>query len=100
VINTEKKLPMSNKEKDFVHLMSILGDNTRYKMFKIMLQKQELCVSEMADELGVSNSAISQHFRLFEMAGMVIKKREGQKICHVLNSENDMLVKLSKIIRS
>ena len=42
----------------------------------------KLCVSEISTLLGVSPSAVSQHFRMFELAGLVTKTRQGQRMCY------------------
>jgi len=52
-----------------------------------MSSTQELCVSEMAQQLHISPSAVSQHFRNFEILGLVTKERTGQKICYVLTDD-------------
>ena len=74
-------------EKRIVHSMQLLGDSTRFKMFKLLSSNQELCVSEMASQLGISPSAVSQHFKSFEMLGLVTKQRTGQKICYVFSDD-------------
>jgi len=84
------QISVSPKEERLVFAMQILGDKTRYKMFKLLSSKQELCVSEIADKLDISVSAVSQHFKNFEMNGLVDKKRTGQKICYGL--KKDVLV--------
>jgi DNA-binding transcriptional ArsR family regulator len=75
------------KEQRIVHAMQLLGDNTRFKIFKLLSSESELCVSEMAQQLNISPSAVSQHFRNFEMLGLVEKQRTGQRICYVLNDD-------------
>ena len=82
---------LSSQEQRLVHAMQLLGDSTRFKMFKLMSSDEELCVSEIASTLNISASAVSQHFRNFEMLGLVEKERMGQKICYVLK-EDDVLV--------
>jgi DNA-binding transcriptional ArsR family regulator len=79
--------------------MQLLGDATRYKMFKLLCSNQDLCVSEMANRLNISPSAVSQHFRSFEMLGLVEKERTGQKICYIFTDDElvDELRKLTKI---
>ena len=79
------------QEKRLVHTLQLLGDKTRFKIFKLLASEEELCVSEMASRLSISPSAVSQHFRNFELLGLVEKERMGQKICYVLN-EDDLLV--------
>ena len=88
---------VSASEQRLVHALQLLGDLTRFKMFKLLASGQEMCVSEIASHLHISPSAVSQHFRNFEMIGLVEKERMGQKICYVLN-DSDELVQELKII--
>ena len=88
---------LSTNEQRLVHAMQLLGDSTRFKMFKLLTEDSDMCVSEIASKLDISSSAVSQHFRNFEMLGLVEKERMGQKICYVLN-EDDQLVKELKNI--
>jgi DNA-binding transcriptional ArsR family regulator len=87
---TEETTTLSLDENRIVHAMQLLGDSTRFKMFKLLSTNEDLCVSEMANRLGISPSAVSQHFRSFEMLGLVTKERDGQRICYVFT--NDELV--------
>ena len=82
---------VTQNEERLIHAMQLLGDSTRYKIFKLMLSDKEYCVSEIASNLNISPSAVSQHFRNFEMLGLVEKHRYGQKICYALRG-NDQLV--------
>lgn len=75
---------LSSKEEQLVRLMQLLGDKTRYQIFKLIADNDRLCVSEIATRLGVSVSAISQHFKLLEENGIVTRARFGQKICYTV----------------
>jgi DNA-binding transcriptional ArsR family regulator len=75
-------------EQRIVHAMQLLGDSTRFKIFKLLSSNEELCVSEMAQQLKISPSAVSQHFRNFELLGLVSRERSGQKICYVLTDDS------------
>lgn len=79
-------------EERIIYAMQLLGDKTRYKIFKILLLGNQLCVTDIAQKLNITVSAVSQHFRNFELVGLVHKERTGQKICYMLNSD-DILVK-------
>ena len=92
-------LKLTTNETRLIHAMQLLGDKTRFKMFKLLISDQELCVSEIANRLDISVSAVSQHFRNFELIGIVQKQRMGQKICYELNKNDtivDQLVTLTK----
>lgn len=92
------KPSLDTSEKRIVHTMQLLGDSTRFKMFKLLSSNQELCVSEMAEQLHISSSAVSQHFRNFEMLGLVTKERTGQKICYIL-TEDPLVNELKQLTR-
>ena len=85
-------LSLDEHDNHLIKTMQLLGDSTRFKIFKLMLGNSEFCVSEMASKLGISSPAVSQHIRIFELVGFVSKKRVGQKICYTLK-QDDKLVK-------
>jgi ArsR family transcriptional regulator len=92
------KTSLTANEERLVHTLQLLGDKTRFKIFKLLAGKHNMCVSEIAEQLDISVSAVSQHFRNFEMLGLVDKQRNGQKICYEL--KNDMYVKeLAKLTK-
>lgn len=89
---TKKPVKLSADEERLIHAMQLLGDKTRYKLFKLLMLRDEMCVTDIATDLNITVSAVSQHFRNFEMVGLVDKERMGQKICYMLKA-NDALVK-------
>jgi DNA-binding transcriptional ArsR family regulator len=95
---TTKKSKLNAKEERLINAMQALGDQTRYKIFKIMLEGQEKCVSEIADAVNISVPAVSQHFRIFELVGMITKQRYGQKICYSLKKEDKLVKELIELI--
>lgn len=89
---------LDKNEERLVHVMQLLGDQTRFKMFKLLAGEHEMCVSEIAAQLNISVSAVSQHFRNFELLGIVEKERMGQKICYELKND-DFVKQLSTLTR-
>ena len=79
--------------------MQLLGDTTRYKIFKLLMSNEEMCVSDIAHRLGVSVSAVSQHFRSFEIMGLVEKERMGQKICYSIRSNDEIVHNLTQLTK-
>ncbi|MFT4532626.1 MAG: DNA-binding transcriptional ArsR family regulator [Candidatus Saccharimonadales bacterium] len=88
---------LSKKETRLVRAMQLLGDDTRFKIFKLLSSEEELCVSDIAHRLSISPSAVSQHFRNFELLGIVEKERMGQKICYSLREEDSLVSELIKV---
>lgn len=99
-LKEHSKLELTGDEERLIFAMQLLGDKTRYKMFKLVQENRELCVSEIAANLNISVSAASQHFRHFEQLGLVDKERIGQKICYLLRSEDKLVGKLVDITTS
>lgn len=98
-MNSTKSPLLNTHEERFVHVMQLLGDKTRFKIFKLLTADKELCVSEIASELDISVSAVSQHFRSFELLGVVSKERMGQKICYALKNDDTFVRQLTTLTK-
>ncbi len=85
---------LSKNEERIVYAMQLLGDKTRFKIFKLMTTNPEMCVSEIATQLDITVSAVSQHFRSFELVGLVNKQRMGRKICYTLKTDDQLVNQL------
>ncbi len=95
----ENSTKLSVKENHTVHIMQLLGDKTRYKIFKLLMSGEEMCVSDIANRLGISVSAVSQHFRSFEIIGLVDKERMGQKICYTIKTDDKFIKQIAKLTK-
>ena len=98
-VKTTLNLNLTRYDQRLINAMSALGDKTRYKIFKLILENKELCVSEIADRLNISVPAVSQHFRTFELIGLVDKDRIGQKICYKLKLDDPIVTMLVNNVR-
>lgn len=92
-------ISLTKSEERLVSVLQSLADKTRYKMFKILLSKKEYCVSEVAEKVGISIPAASQHFRIFELVGLVDKKRYSQMICYVLKNDDSLVNDLVNFVK-
>jgi DNA-binding transcriptional ArsR family regulator len=90
---------LTQPEQRLLRGLKTISDDTRFKIFKLLLAEQELCVSSIAERLDISVSAVSQHFRQFEQAGLVDKHRYGQKICYVLKPSEPLVATLTSLSR-
>lgn len=59
--------------------LKILGDETRVKIFET-LEKQELCVSDIAEKIGMKESAISHQLRILRQADLVRAQKRGKYV--------------------
>ena len=92
---TAKNAKSSTK---LVKVFNALGDRTRFKLLTILSQNDEICVSELASEVGISNAGVSQQLKVLEHAGLVKRNRMGQKICYQINESDDVSSKLMSMI--
>lgn len=65
----------------------ILGDPTRIKI-TFALSKEELCVCDLANLLGVSQSAVSHSLRTLRQMKLVKFRREGKIAYYSLDDEH------------
>jgi len=71
-------------------LFGVLADPTRLKLLRLLAQQKEpnaLCVNALAYQLGVTQSAVSQHLRVLKSAGLVKGERRGYRIHYFINQE-------------
>lgn len=99
-MKTVAKAPtkLDSREERLVSAMQLLGDKSRFRMFKLLSSDKQLCVSEIADAVDISVPAVSQHFRIFELVGLVDKQRNGQKICYQLRTDDKFVQELIRLI--
>ena len=67
-----------------VTLMKALGDTTRLKLLKLILDR-ERCVCELQPILGISQPAVSQHIAKLKAAGLVTERRAGMWVHYKAN---------------
>ncbi len=72
---------------DLAELFKIFGDSTRIKILFALLGK-ELSVGELAEVLGMTQSAISHQLRILKTNGLVRFRREGKSLIYTLSDEH------------
>ena len=65
----------------------VLGDATRVRILDV-LSRDELCVGDIADILGLSESAVSHQLRLLRGARLVRQRRAGQMVFYALDDHH------------
>jgi len=59
-------------------LLSLLADDTRYRILRVLLESEERCVCELDAILDVSDSAISHAMRRLVEGGLADRRKEGR----------------------
>ncbi len=79
---------------DLVCFFSIFSDYTRLRMISA-LAISEMCVTDMADVLGLNQTTVSHQLRLLKNLNAVKTKRQGKVVFYSLRNEilNEVLLK-------
>ena len=64
------------------------ADPTRVHILSLLLVRQELCVTEIAEEVGVSQSGISHQLRLLKQMDLVKFRRDGKTLWYSLADDH------------
>lgn len=73
-------------------LLSVLADDTRYRILRILLESEERCVCELDALLDVSDSAISHAMSRLVDAGLVTRRKEGRWRIYAATDRAERLV--------
>jgi ArsR family transcriptional regulator len=63
--------------KNEAQLFKSLADETRLRIFWLLMAKEELCVCDIMGVLGITQSKASRHLRYLYHLGWVTDRREG-----------------------
>ncbi len=71
---------------DTAELFKILAADKRIEIIE-QLKRGEMTVNALAETLGITQSAVSQHLRILKSAGLVNNERKGYHTYYTLNQE-------------
>lgn len=75
-------------------IFKVLGDETRLKIC-LVLARDELCVSDIAGLVGLSESGVSHQLRLMKALRLVTYRRDGKMTYYMLDDEHiEALIRL------
>ncbi len=87
---------LKTAQKSFVSLSNILAlacNEVRLKIVYLLEEEKELCPCDLADILGMSMPAVSQHLRKLKDGNIVETRKEGQTIYYSLTEKNLKILK-------
>lgn len=93
---TNCKDKLKTAQKSFASLSNILalaGNEVRLKIVYLLEEEKELCPCDLADILGMSIPAVSQHLRKLKDGNIVETRKQGQAIYYSLTQENLKILK-------
>lgn len=88
------KLKMNQKSfSQLSNILALAGNEVRLKIIYLLEEERELCPCDLADILGMSIPAVSQHLRKLKDGNIVETRKEGQTIYYSLTQENLKILK-------
>lgn len=72
--------------KESAELFKILAVDKRIEIIEL-LKKEDMNVNSLAEALGITSSAVSQHLRVLKSAGLVRDERRGYWIYYSLDRD-------------
>ncbi len=67
-------------------LFRILGVDTRLRIIELLAEKGPIGTGEIAEKLGVTPAAVSQHLTVLRHAGLVTRERKGYRVPYSVDS--------------
>ncbi|WP_242927887.1 ArsR/SmtB family transcription factor [Pontibacter vulgaris] len=87
--NCKNKLGTAQKSLTALsNILALAGNEVRLKMLYLLETEKELCPCDLADILGISIPAVSQHLRKLKDGSIVETRKVGQTIFYSLTQDN------------
>lgn len=88
ILNRVKEhLPEEEVLYELAEIFKVFGDSTRIKILCALFEG-EMCVCDMSELLGVSQSAVSHQLRVLKQARLVKFRREGKTVYYSLADDH------------
>ena len=72
---------------DLAELFKVFGDSTRIKILYVLFES-EMCVCDLAQLLGMTQSAIAHQLRVLKNAKLISYRREGKTVFYSLSDDH------------
>ena len=84
---TDEGMPDEELLYDLADLFKVFSDTTRIKIL-YSLMRGELCVADIAESVGASQSAVSHQLRILKAARLVKFQRDGKNVLYSLSDDH------------
>ncbi len=83
----QRCMPSEDTLYELADLFRVFGDSTRVKILFVLLES-EMCVCDIAEVLGMTQSAISHQLRVLKQSKLVSSRREGKSMVCFLTDDH------------
>lgn len=87
VESIEEGMPDEELLYDLADLFKTFGDTTRIKILYALME-HELCVADLAEAIGATQSAVSHQLRTLKQSRLVRAKRDGKNVMYSLSDDH------------
>ena len=87
VLAARKAIHDEETLRGLTEIFKVLGDPTRLKIC-LALARRELCVSDIAAMLGLSESAVSHQLRIMKTLRLTAYRKEGKMTYYMLDDQH------------
>ncbi|MCI8443525.1 MAG: winged helix-turn-helix transcriptional regulator [Provencibacterium sp.] len=84
ISRVQQSMPEDEDLFDLAELFKIFGDSTRIKILYVLFES-EMCVCDLAQLLGMTQSAISHQLQVLKKSKLVKYRREGKTVFYSLS---------------
>ncbi len=81
------QMPGDEQLYDLAELFKVFGDSTRIKILYALFEA-ELCVCDIAQLLGLTQSAVSHQLRVLKANRLVKPRKEGKTVFYALSDDH------------
>lgn len=78
---------LENTDMNQVDFFKCLSDPTRLDILKLVIEKQNVCVCELTEQLELSQPKISRHLALLRNLAILQDERRGQWVYYALHPD-------------
>ena len=83
----KNELPDEETTERLSEVFKVFGDNTRIRILWALFDT-ELCVYDISDRVGMSQSAVSHQLRILKNAKLVKSRRDGKQTFYSLDDDH------------
>lgn len=87
----EEKMPQEETVQELADFFKVFADKTRIRILCVLFQT-EMCVCDLAEVLGMTQSAISHQLRMLKQMKLVKNRREGKTIFYSLADDHIQMI--------
>ncbi|SDZ85972.1 ArsR family transcriptional regulator [Lachnospiraceae bacterium NK3A20] len=87
VAKINRQMPDEDELYDLAELFKVFGDSTRIRIL-FALFEEDICVCDLAETLGMTQSAVSHQLKILKQAKLVSSRRDGRQVIYYLSDDH------------